>query len=202
MLQKSILENKEIVIAQDGEVILYPTFFSHQESESLLLNLERKIAWRQDYIKIHGKTLPVPRLTAFYGEPNITYTYSRITMHSQGWIPELLDIKERIEPLAQVNFNSVLLNLYRTGRDSMAWHSDDEPELGKNPAIASVSFGETRRFMLKHKYSRDLSNISVDLTSGSLLLMQGSTQHFWQHQIPKTRKPIDRRINLTFRTIR
>jgi alkylated DNA repair dioxygenase AlkB len=193
--------NPQTLISKDGEVILYPNFFTFPESKDLLSQLETKILWRQDYIKIHGKTLAMPRLTAFYGDKDITYTYSRITMKAEAWIPELLAIKKRIEVIAKVNFNSVLLNLYRTGKDSMSWHSDDEPELGKNPIIASVSLGETRRFMLKHKYQKDLPSLSVDLTSGSFLLMQGNTQHFWQHQIPKSQKSLGKRINLTFRII-
>ena len=193
--------NPQTLISQDGEVILYPNFFTLPESKDLLSQLETKILWRQDNIKIHGKTLPIPRLTAFYGDKDITYTYSRITMKAEAWVPELLAIKKRLEIVTQVNFNSVLLNLYRTGKDSMSWHSDDEPELGKNPIIASVSLGETRRFMLKHKYQKDLPSLSVDLTSGSFLLMQGNTQHFWQHQIPKSQKSLGKRINLTFRII-
>jgi alkylated DNA repair dioxygenase AlkB len=109
-------------------------------------------------------------------------------------------MKARVEQVADVPFNSVLLNLYRDGRDSVAWHSDDEPELGENPVIASVSFGAERRFQFKHKHNPDLRQ-TIDLTHGSLLLMRGTTQHFWKHQIPKTQKPCGARINLTFRTI-
>ncbi|MFN6182160.1 MAG: alpha-ketoglutarate-dependent dioxygenase AlkB family protein, partial [Dolichospermum sp.] len=116
----------------------------------------------------------------------------------EPWNTTLKFIKSKVEEIAKVSFNSVLINLYRHGKDSVSWHSDDEPELGKNPIIASVSFGATRRFSLRHKHSKN-HKIAIDLTSGSLLLMQGETQHFWQHQIAKTAKEIQPRINLTFR---
>ena len=111
-------------------------------------------------------------------------------------------VKEKVETVAKLNFNSVLVNLYRNGQDYVSWHSDDEPELGNNPTIASVSFGATRRFVLRHKSDRDLNKVEEALTHGSLLIMQGTTQHFWQHQVPKTAKKISPRINLTFRIIK
>ena len=122
-------------------------------------------------------------------------------MSPDAWIPTLLSIKSRIEEVTQAKFNSVLLNLYRCGKDGVSWHSDDEPELGKNPIIASVSFGEARRFQLRHKLDKSLDKVEITLTHGSLLIMKGSTQHFWQHQIPKTAKSLRERINLTFRII-
>jgi alkylated DNA repair dioxygenase AlkB len=186
----------------DAEVRLYPGLFGVEESDRLYQELNQTILWQQDQIKIFGKTVPLPRLTAWYGEPGKSYTYSGIQMTPYEWTRSLVEIKSRIEPLAGVEFNSVLLNLYRTGQDSVAWHSDDEPELGENPVIGSVSFGGTRRFALKHKYRKELSKVEVDLTHGSFLLMAGSTQHFWQHQIAKTTKKVQPRINLTFRVIR
>jgi alkylated DNA repair dioxygenase AlkB len=189
------------LINLDGEVLIYPNFFSLEESDQLLIDLINQINWQQDHIKMYGKLIPLPRLTAWYGEPNKHYSYSGIRMISQSWIPSLLYIKKRIEELSEIEFNSVLINRYRHGQDSMAWHSDDEPELGKNPIIASVSLGETRRFMLRHKQKKELQKVKLDLTHGSFLLMKGTTQHYWQHQIPKTKKVVKERINLTFRII-
>jgi alkylated DNA repair dioxygenase AlkB len=185
----------------DAEVLFYRDFFSPSESETLFRELENNIQWEQTHIKMGAKVVPVPRLTAWYGDEGKAYTYSGITLHPHPWTPLLLSIKQRLESVTTARFNSVLLNFYRHGNDSVAWHSDDEPELGQNPVIASVSFGATRRFQLKHKHNPDWRQ-AVDLTPGGLLLMQGTTQHFWKHQIPKTKKPTNPRINLTFRVIR
>ncbi len=121
-------------------------------------------------------------------------------MEPQPWNSVLIIVKEKVEAIAHTRFNSVLLNLYRDGRDSVGWHSDDEPELGKNPVIASVSFGASRRFVFRHKYQKNLK-LEMELTHGSLLMMKGSTQHFWQHQVPKTSRAFQPRVNLTFRWI-
>ncbi|WP_204102867.1 MULTISPECIES: alpha-ketoglutarate-dependent dioxygenase AlkB [Spirulina sp. CCY15215] len=192
---------KKVVIDIDGQVILYPNFFSIEESDRFFSDLYDCIKWKQDTIKIFGKKMFLPRLTAWYGDEGQSYTYSGIEQHPDPWIPQLKSIKSKVEDISEVNFNSVLLNLYRTGKDSVSWHSDDEPELGTNPIIASVSFGATRRFSLKHKISKD-RKVHIDLESGSLLLMKGETQHCWQHQIPKTSKSVKPRINLTFRVIK
>lgn len=184
----------------DADINYFPNFFSLEESKLLYQNLTEKIKWQQDFIKIYGKTIPLPRLTAWYGETEKNYTYSGILMKPHKWNNDLLRIKEKIEAIAKVNFNSVLLNLYRNGADSVAWHADDEPELGINPVIASVSFGETRIFQFKHQENQALKS-QIALENGSLLLMQGTTQHKWLHQIPKTTKILKPRINLTFRII-
>jgi alkylated DNA repair dioxygenase AlkB len=189
----------QTLINRDGEVIFYQEIFNDKQSEYLLNILQTEIAWRQDYIKMMGRILPLPRLTAWYGDADKSYTYSGINMNPLAWTDTLLYIKERAETLADTQFNSVLLNFYRDGRDSVAWHSDDEPELGNNPVIASVSFGSTRKFSFKHKQEEDI--INLDLTSGSLLIMRGATQHHWLHQLPKTNHNISTRINLTFRNI-
>ena len=149
---------------------------------------------------IYGKEIDLPRLTAWYGDEGKNYSYSGIKVVPMKWTPTLLEIKSKIELVSGVIFNSVLLNYYRTGKDSVSWHSDDEPELGKNPPIGSVSFGAKRPFQLKHIENKNLKG-TVELTNGSFLLMKGPTQHFWQHQIPKTTKQIGERINLTFRII-
>ncbi|MGK7898566.1 MAG: alpha-ketoglutarate-dependent dioxygenase AlkB, partial [Xenococcus sp. (in: cyanobacteria)] len=158
--------------------------------------------WQQDHIKMYGKEIALPRLTAWYGDSGRNYTYSGITMNPQPWNSTLWEIKQRVEDLAQVSFNSVLLNLYRTGRDSVNWHSDDEPELAPGFPIASVSLGGTRRFVMKHKSKREVGKFELKLTNGSMLLMGGETQQHWLHQVPKTRKKVNSRINLTFRVIR
>ena len=186
----------------DGEVILYENFFSKTESDDLLHALITNVKWTQEKIKFYGKEMDIPRLTAWYGEEGKPYTYSGISMSPLPWSEDLHFIKSRIEELSHVAFTSVLLNYYRNGKDSVLWHSDDEKELGHNPVIASISFGATRTFQLKHKHNKDLPRVDIPLTHGSLLLMQGTTQHFWQHQIPKTAKPIKERLNLTFRVIK
>lgn len=193
--------DKQVIIDTDGLVILYGNFLKLAESDRLFGELYKSINWRQEQIKIFGKIRPIPRLTAWYADEGKSYTYSGIEHHAQPWNPTLKSIKSQVEDIAEVTFNSVLINLYRDGKDSMSWHSDDEPELGKNPIIASVSLGGTRRFSGKHKISKD-RKFNIDLTSGSLLLMKGETQHFWQHQIPKTSRVVEPRINLTFRMVK
>lgn len=186
----------------DGEVIIYRHCFAQSESDRFFQDLFHNLNWRQERIKFFGKEVDVPRLTAWYGDEGKSYKYSGIKMDPNPWTPSLIAIKKKVETVTRLKFNSVLVNLYRQGKDSMAWHSDDEPELGINPAIASVSFGATRRFLLRHKLNKSLDTLEVALTHGSLLLMQGQTQHFWQHQIPKTSKVSIPRINLTFRIIK
>ncbi|MBD2579818.1 alpha-ketoglutarate-dependent dioxygenase AlkB [Oscillatoria sp. FACHB-1406] len=190
----------QVILETDGEVILYKDFFNLDERDRLFQALYSEIIWQQETIQLFGKKYQVPRLIAWYGDRDKVYTYSGIAHTPQAWNSTLFLIKNRLETLLRAKFNSVLLNLYRDGQDSMAWHSDDEPELGKNPTIASVSFGATRRFSLKHKHIKE-RKVELELSSGSLLLMQGETQHYWKHQIPKTKKPVGARINLTFRTI-
>lgn len=186
----------------DADVIFYRYLFSPKESDGLFTDLYKNINWKQESITIYGKPISLPRLTAWYGDSGKSYNYSKITMNPEPWNPTLLKIKSRIEGVAGVSFNSVLLNLYRSGSDSVSWHSDDEHELGNNPVIGSVSFGSTRRFILRHKCKADISKTEINLTHGSFLIMRGTTQHFWQHQVPKTTKSVKPRINLTFRVIR
>ncbi|MCY3551545.1 MAG: alpha-ketoglutarate-dependent dioxygenase AlkB [Candidatus Poribacteria bacterium] len=192
-------EVEEISI-QDGKLRLYPHLFCPEESERFLPQLKDNVNWRQEEIKLYGRSIPLPRLTAWFGDEGKTYMYSGITVEPEPWTPTLLEIKSRIEEVSHVTFNSVLLNYYRNERDSVSWHSDDEPELGKNPIIGSVSFGDVRTFQLKHKTDKSLT-ISRDLPDGSYFEMAGSTQHHWLHQIPKRTRKIGPRINLTFRII-
>ena len=186
----------------DGEVIFYQNFFEELESDRFFTTLLSTINWRQNRIKIFGREVDVPRLEAWYGDEEKSYMYSGILMYPDAWTPSLVVIKEKVETVTEHKFNSVLINLYRNGKDSVSWHSDDEPELGMNPTIASVSFGATRRFQLRHKSNKDLETLEVALSHGSLLFMKGATQHFWKHQVPKTSRVLSERINLTFRVIK
>ena len=184
----------------DAEVVFYPELFAAPVADRLLSQLVETTAWRQDSIKIYGKPTPLPRLTAWYGDPGARYVYSGIVNDPLPWTAALAEIKEVVDAVSGVAFNGVLLNRYRTGKDSMGWHSDDEREFGPNPVIASVSFGGTRNFQLRHKRHKE-QKASVELTHGSLLIMRGGTQENWQHQIPKTAKPVQERLNLTFRRL-
>lgn len=184
----------------DADVTFYEGFFAPEESDRFLVDLFQTSALRQESIQTGEATIPLPRLTAWYGDAGRSYTYSTITMEPEPWTPVLLEIKARVERAAGSAFNTVLINLYRDGRDGVGWHSDDEPELGELPVIGSVSFGGTRRFALRHRKRKDLL-VELDLTHGSYLLMRGATQKFWRHQVPKTEDRVDPRINLTFRRI-
>lgn len=175
--------------------------FNERDRMDLMQVLQHNIEWRQEYLTIFGKTHPTPRLTAWYGEAHCIYKYSGHTCLPLPWTSELLSIKNQVEQLASgYTFNCVLLNYYRDGRDKMGWHADDEKELGHNPVIASVSFGATRRFDFKHKVQRE-EKFSLDLHSGSVLIMQGDLQHHWLHQLPAQKRIQEPRINLTFRNI-
>jgi len=184
----------------DGDVSICLNLFSAQESDKFFEVLKNEIAWKQEQINFFGKTHDIPRLTAWYGDLGKSYSYAGISVEPSSWTDTLLQIKEKIESVSNVKFNSVLLNRYRSGNDGVSWHSDDEPELGVNPIIGSVSFGQSRPFHLKHK---DLEGVKekVTLEHGSYLLMKGETQHKWLHQIPKSKKEMGERINLTFRII-
>ena len=184
----------------DAEVLLYPAFFAAPEADRLLQELRETTAWRQETIKLYGKSIDMPRLTAWYGDEGTGYVYSGIRNVPLPWTPALIEVKRAVEAPSGMIFNSVLLNRYRTGKDSVSWHADDEPEFGERPIIASVSFGGTRLFQLRHKTRKDLK-ASVELTHGSLLIMRGGTQANWLHQVPKTAKPVEERLNLTFRKV-
>lgn len=187
------------VAMPDADVVYYPAVFSPTEADALFLALRDQVEWQQEEITFYGKVHDLPRLTAWYGDAGKKYTYSGISVHSLPWIEPLAQMKQRIERISDVNFNSVLLNLYRTGQDSVSWHADDEPELGNNPVIGSISLGEERPFHMKHKHLDEKRKIILE--NGSYLAMRGSTQHFWVHQVPKTTRKIRERINLTFRNI-
>lgn len=184
----------------DAEIIYYPHFFAKKEADAIFEQLKEETPWQQDNIQVFGKIHPQPRLTALFGNEGKSYSYSNIKMQPHPWNLLLQKIKSDIESVSKTNFTTVLLNLYRDGKDSNGWHADNEKELGRNPIIASLSFGAERVFQLKHNSIPGLKQ-NILLEHGSLLLMKGTTQHFWKHQIPKTSKPIGSRINLTFRII-
>ena len=187
------------VIVENGEYLFLPDFFNPLESDHYFKTLRETVLWKQESMSMYGKKIAFPRLVAWYGNDDKPFSFSGVTLQTNPWTKEMLEIKDRIEPLAKVSFNSVLLNLYRSIRDSVSWHTDSEPELGKNPIIASVSFGAARKFQLRHIQTKE--KIELHLTPGSLLIMQGALQHYWQHQVPKTSKTIGERINLTFRVM-
>ncbi len=185
---------------KDADVSYYPAFFCVKDADLYFKNLLKALPWQQDKIKVFGTVYDQPRLTAFFGNNAIAYTYSSITMHPNPFEGDLLTIKQSIENVLNVTFTSCLANLYRTGKDSNGWHADNEKVLGKHPIIASVTFGEERPFHLKHRKDKTLKEKLI-LQHGSLLVMQGATQEHWLHQIPKTKKDIGPRINLTFRIL-
>ena len=179
----------------------HPNFFTAEKSTFLFEKLRNEIPWQQDNITVFGKTHRQPRLTSLFGNEGKPYSYSNIVMQPHHWNPLLMTIKNEIEAVCKETFTTVLLNLYRDGKDSNGWHADNEKELGKNPVIASVSFGAERMFHLQHNSIAD-AKLKINLENGSLLIMKGETQHYWKHQIPKTAKKIAPRINLTFRIIK
>ena len=185
----------------DADIHYYPDFISHDESIHYLESLLSDVSWQQNKIKMFGKTYDEPRLTAWYGEEGLRYKYSGIQLEATPWSMILNELRHKVNAVASVDFNSVLLNYYRDGQDSMGYHQDDESELGSNPTIASLTFGAERTFQLKHISNKKIKRKDIPLTSGSLLIMAGTTQSFWKHQIPKTKKRIGPRINLTFRKI-
>lgn len=185
----------------DAEIEYYPNFFDSFRATEVLARLKAEIPWQQDSITVFGKTHPQPRLTALFGNEGKSYSYSNIVMQPNIWNPLLMLIKDKIEKVCTDHFTTVLLNYYRDGKDSNGWHADNERELGRNPIIASVSFGAERSFHLQHNTIKD-QKLKIVLEHGSLFIMKGVTQHFWKHQIPKTAKPIGPRINLTFRIIK
>jgi alkylated DNA repair dioxygenase AlkB len=189
----------EPVIITNGEYIYFPYFLDKEKANRYLEVFNTKIEWKQESMNMYGKQLLFPRLTAWYGDSDKPYTFSGITLQPKSWTQELLEIKSMIEPICEVKFNSVLLNLYRNGNDSISWHTDAEKELGKNPLIASVNFGAERKFQIKHNETNEKHEII--LKHGSLLIMKGELQHFWKHQVPKQKDILKERVNLTFRVI-
>ena len=185
----------------DADITMLRNVNLERDYAELLRALVAETCWRSETIKMWGKPILQPRLTAWHGDPGTKYSYSGIELAPEPWTDSLLHIKRRVEMLSRHRFNSVLLNYYRDHRDSMGLHSDDEPELGDRPTIASLSLGEERRFQLRHRYRKDLKPVTIPLPGGSLVIMRGDTQKKWKHGIPKERVPCGPRINLTFRSI-
>lgn len=183
----------------DGWVREYPAAFTPAEAEILRHTLIQQLPWRQDRVRIAGRELNVPRLQCWMGDAD--YAYSGIKLTAEPWHPVVDHIRERVQTLTEYQFNVVLLNYYRNGQDSVAWHADDEPELGQNPVIASVTLGAERPFQLRHKRDKSRPRHRFMLTNGSLLLMGESIQNNWMHQLPKVKHLTESRLNLTFRRI-
>jgi alkylated DNA repair dioxygenase AlkB len=184
----------------DCKLTYIPDFLDLNRANELFHSLLKQVPWQEDTITVFGKTYNQPRLTALYGETGKAYTYSGITMYPHPFTPELEALRQLVAEKSGATYSSVLLNLYRNGQDSNGWHADNEPELGNHPTIASVSLGAARYFHLKHRQHKEL-RVKVLLEPGSLLVMAGATQQHWLHQIPKTARPVEPRINLTFRKI-
>ena len=193
-------EEISLDLPPSGRVDYWPCADSGLGLSKVKIALEHELDWRQLPVRMFGRSIPQPRLTAFYGDPGVTYRYSGLTLQAQPWTRILKRLRTAAELLACQQFNSVLCNLYRDGRDHMGWHADDERELGSNPVIASMSFGAERRFLLKPR-SGEGDRVEFLLKSGSLLVMRGDLQQYWLHQLPRALRIRQQRINLTFRQI-
>lgn len=186
-----------------GRLQFLSTFLPKEKADPLFAQLVNSLPLAQEFITIAGKTYEMPRRTSWHGDPECVYRYSRTTFVPQPWTPELTELRKRLYEISGYAFNSVLANFYRDGADSMGEHADKEPELGPTPeniAVASLSLGASRRFVMSH-LSRQ-QRLCIDLPHGSLLLMEGTMQQFWRHSLPKTQKEVGPRLNLTFRVIR
>jgi alkylated DNA repair dioxygenase AlkB len=198
-LFSNLTDSSQNILPKDGTVHYYGKIFSLQDANHYLNSLLEKIDWKHDEAFIMGKLIITKRKVAWYGDIEFEYTYSNRTKKALPWTKELLELKLKIEAETGENFNSCLLNLYHTGEEGMAWHSDGEKDLKKDGAIGSLSFGAERKFSFKHKATKE--TVSVMLEDGSLLIMKGTTQTHWLHRLPPTTKTLKPRVNLTFRTI-
>ena len=187
------------LLPYDGEALYWKSVFSSTLSNNCYTNLMNEINWKHDELTMFGRHIVTKRMVAWYGDQALAYKYSNKTKIAMLWTPELSLIKEKVELVTGHKYNSCLLNLYHNGEEGMGWHSDNEKQLKENGAIASVSFGASRKFTMKHKATKE--KISLELDSGSLLLMRGSIQKHWLHSLPLSKKIKEARINLTFRTI-
>ena len=190
--------DKQNLLPKDGELYYYPNFLTKEAEKYLFDELKTCSSWEQEEIKLFGKSVKSPRLTSYYGTK--AYTYSSVPHPPKPYPTVLLNLIARLEREHKLKFNSVLLNFYRDGKDSMGWHQDNERELGAEPAIASINLGATRKFSFKHCTDKQAKR-NLWLEGGSLVLMKGSIQHYWKHQLPKTSLPVGERMNLTFRHI-
>lgn len=207
-MQHSLFPREVSQLELPGADICYIAGFVEQQQQ-YYGTLISELNWQQDSIQIAGKPVPIPRLNAWYGDAQAHYSYSGIALAPRPWTATLLRLKGDVEAYLGVSFNSVLANYYRDGNDSVAWHADDEPELGSRPLIASLSLGAGRRFSLRgpgaqyqgKDWNGEQQTRHIDLAGGSLLVMAGDTQRYWRHQVAKTQRAVAGRINLTFRQI-
>ena len=197
LFDEPLMQPQEL-LPYDGSALYRSGFFNSGECEQMFRSINDETPWEARNIVLFGKEVPQPRLACWYGD--LAYSYSGITLDPRPMTLTLLEVKQRCEEATSTRFNSVLVNLYRDGQDSMGLHADDEPELGPEPIIASVSFGGERKFAFKHKF--DQTSVSLTLANGSVLLMHAPTQQCWQHSLTKTKRSVAPRINLTFRAIR
>lgn len=194
-----VFADRANLLPYDGELYLLRAFYPAALADDYYRRLYRTLDWQTEQLVIYGRRLNVPRLMAWYGDAGAHYRYSGVDHVPKPWITDLLALRADVEALCRQPFNSVLANLYRDGRDSMGCHADDEKELGENPVIASLSFGDSR--LLRFRHPRSGGKLDIELARGDLLIMAGCLQHHWRHELPKTRKPKQPRINLTFRRI-
>lgn len=183
----------------DGDFRIARGFWPPSDAEALFARLREEIDWHHHYVRVFGREIPAPRLSAWHGDPEARYAYSGVLYEPRPWTPALLDVRRRIESALALPFNSVLANRYRDGADGMGWHSDSEYELGEAPVIVSASFGAARRFKLRHRRAGRVE--ALLLGPGDLFVMAGASQRHWQHALPKTKRPVGERINLTFRRV-
>lgn len=189
---------KKVFDLPDTDLMLYDNFFNKEESDHYYNTLLYQTQWEEYQMPMYDKMVTAPRMISWYEDKSNPGADKK----RPDWTPELLAIREKVEKETRIEFNSVLLNLYRNGQDGVSWHSDKVQNFGKNAIIASVTFGETRIFRLRHKLRAAIPQVVIPLHHGSLLLMAGTTQSFWEHQVPKTAKPVLPRINLTFRIVK
>lgn len=183
----------------DADIRYYPDFLGADQAQVYFNLLHQTLLWRQEQIEVYGKRYTIPRLQAWYGDKEASYRYSALSLSPIPWTSELISLKTLCEQKSGARFNSVLANLYRDGQDGMGMHADDEKELGPQPIIASLSFGQVRTVLFEHKHTKQ--KVRLPLAAGSLLLMKGTTQQYWLHGIAKRKTPLGARINLTFRYI-
>lgn len=200
VLRKADTTHHETPVLAGAELQLWRALWPAAECARIAADLRQTLDWQQKPIVIFGREVMQPRLTAWYGDPECSYVYSGKRNEPLAWTPLLAELREVVQTVTGARFNSVLANCYRNGQDSMGWHSDDEPELGPDPVIASLSFGATRRFCLQHR-KRRTDRLELALQDGDLLLMAGATQTNYRHALPKTAKPTAERLNFTFRLI-
>jgi len=193
-------DDSELIELADADLRYFPRWVDADLADEWLSEISAKTPWSQPQIKLYGRSIAVPRLVAWYGDADAHYRYSGFTHEPLAWTPLLVDIRQRVQQQVGQRLNGVLLNYYRDGQDAMGWHSDDERELGQQPLVVSLNLGATRRFDFRRKGASRIE-YSISLEHGSLLVMSGLTQHYWQHQIARTRKVRAPRLNLTFRQI-